>query len=151
MAESGARPNVSKVRERILRATRAFTTPLLPDDYIEMINPLWSTRELRGRVERICKETDYAVTVEVKPGHKWPGHEPGQYVRVGFDIDGKRHWRAYSLTSEPGRPDGYISITPKIVESGVVSPFVNRDLKPGDLVVLSDVEGQFVLPDPLPD
>ena len=150
MAESGARPNVPKVRQRILRAARAFTTPLLPDDYLEMINPLWSTRELRGRVERICKETDDAVTVEVKPGHKWPGHEPGQYVRVGFDIDGKRHWRAYSLTSEPDRPDGVISITPKLVDSGVVSPFVNRKLKPGDLVVLSDVEGQFVLPDPLP-
>jgi stearoyl-CoA 9-desaturase NADPH oxidoreductase len=151
MAETGARPNVSKVRERVLRAARAFTTPLLPDDYLEMINPLWSTRELRGRVERICREAGNAVTVEVKPGHKWPGHVPGQYLRVGFDIDGKRHWRAYSLTSEPDRPDGYISITPKLVESGVVSPFVNRNLKPGDLVVLSDVEGQFVLPEPLPD
>jgi stearoyl-CoA 9-desaturase NADPH oxidoreductase len=151
MAESGARPNVPKVRQRVLRAARAFTTPLLPDDYLEMINPLWSTRELRGRVERICRETEDAVTVEVKPGHKWTGHKPGQYIRVGFDINGKRHWRAYSLTSEPDRPDGYISITPKLVESGVVSPFVNRELKPGSLVVLSDVEGQFVLPDPLPD
>jgi stearoyl-CoA 9-desaturase NADPH oxidoreductase len=151
MAETGARPNVPKVRQRLLRAARAFTTPLLPDDYLEMINPLWSTRELRGRVERICREAGSAVTVEVRPGHKWEGHEPGQYIRVGFDIDGKRHWRAYSLTSEPDRPDGYISITPKLVESGVVSPFVNRKLKPGDLVVLSDVEGQFVLPDPLPD
>jgi stearoyl-CoA 9-desaturase NADPH oxidoreductase len=151
MAETGARPKVSKVRARVLRAARAFTTPLLPDDYLEMINPLWSTRELRGRVERIRREAGDAVTVEVRPGHKWDGHEPGQYIRVGFDIDGKRHWRAYSLTSEPDRPDGYISITPKLVDSGVVSPFVNRKLKPGDLVVLSDVEGQFVLPDPLPD
>jgi ferredoxin-NADP reductase len=151
MAETGARPNVPKVRQRLLRAARAFTTPLLPDDYLEMINPLWSTRELRGRVERICREAGDAVTVEVRPGHKWEGHEPGQYIRVGFDIDGKRHWRAYSLTSEPDRPDGFISITPKLVESGVVSPFVNRKLKPGDLVLLSDVEGQFVLPDPLPD
>jgi stearoyl-CoA 9-desaturase NADPH oxidoreductase len=151
MAETGARPKVSKVRARVLRAARAFTTPLLPDDYLEMINPLWSTRELRGRVERIRRESGDAVTVEVRPGHKWDGHEPGQYIRVGFDIDGKRHWRAYSLTSEPDRPDGYISITPKLVESGVVSPFVNQKLKPGDLVVLSDVEGQFVLPDPLPD
>ena len=29
------------------------TSPLLPDDYLELINPLWSTRELRGRIERI--------------------------------------------------------------------------------------------------
>jgi ferredoxin-NADP reductase len=151
MAERGARPNVPKVRMQLLRAARAFTTPLLPDDYLEMINPLWSTRELRGRVERICRETDDAVTVEIRPGYEWAGHTPGQYVRVGFDIDGVRHWRAYSLTSEPDRPDGFISITPKFVESGKVSPFLNRELKPGQLVFLSDVEGQFVLPDPPPD
>ncbi|HEY1596221.1 MAG TPA: ferredoxin reductase [Thermoleophilaceae bacterium] len=151
MAERGAQPNVPKVRQRLLRAARAFTTPLMPDDYLEMINPLWSTRELRGRVERICRETDDAVTVEIRPGYEWAGHQPGQYVRVGFDIDGVRHWRAYSLTSEPDRPDGFISITPKLVESGKVSPYVNRELKPGQLVFLSDVEGQFVLPDPLPD
>jgi ferredoxin-NADP reductase len=151
MAERGARPNVPKVRQRMLRAARAFTTPLLPDDYLEMINPLWSTRELRGRVERIKPETDDAVTVEVRPGYEWAGHTPGQYVRVGFDINGVRHWRAYSLTSEPGRPDGFISITPKLVESGKVSPYLNRELKPGQLVFLSDVEGEFVLPDPVPE
>ncbi|HEY2601287.1 MAG TPA: ferredoxin reductase [Thermoleophilaceae bacterium] len=150
MAERGATPKVPKVRRRILQAARAFTTPLLPDDYLEMVNPLWSTRELRGRVERLKRETGDAVTVEIRPGHEWEPHQPGQYVRVGFAIDGVRHWRAYSLTSEPGRPDGFISITPKLVESGKVSPFVNRELKPGQLVFLSDVEGEFVLPDPLP-
>src|SRR5690349_16660526 len=151
MAETGARPKVSKVRARVLRAARAFTTPLVPDDYLEMISPLWSTRELRGRVERICRESGDAVTVEVRPGHKWDGHEPGQYIRVGFDIDGVRHWRAYSLTSEPDRPDGFVSVTPKLLESGKVTPHVHRGLKPGDLVFLSDVEGQFVLPDPPPE
>src|SRR5437763_10619679 len=83
-------------------------------------------------------------------GHCWEGHKPGHFVRLGFDIGGVRHWRAYSLTSEPDRPDGCISVTPKLVESGKVSPFVNRELKPGALVFLGEVEGEFVLPDPLP-
>ena len=86
MAERGARPNVSRVRRRVLNAARAFTSPLSLDDYVELINPLWSTRELRGRVERICPETADAVTVEIRPGHRWEGHKPGQYVRIGFDI-----------------------------------------------------------------
>jgi ferredoxin-NADP reductase len=151
MAEQGARPKVPKVRRQLLHAARALTTPLLPDDYLEMINPLWSTRELRGRVERIKRETPNAVTIEIRPGYEWEGHVPGQYLRVGFDIDGVRHWRAYSLTSEPDRPDGFISVTPKLLETGTVTPHIHRALRPGDLVFLSDVEGQFVLPDPLPD
>jgi ferredoxin-NADP reductase len=151
MAERGAKPVVHPVRARVLKAISAFTSPLLPDDYLELINPLWSTRELRGRVEELIPEKGTATTVLIRPGHTWPGHEPGQYLRIGFDIDGKRHWRAYSITSDPGREDGFLSITPKLVDEGVVSPYVNRELKPGAIVSLSDVEGQFVLPDPRPD
>ena len=151
MAERGAKPAVHPIRERALKAISAFTSPLLPDDYLELINPLWSTRELRGRVEELNREAAGATTVLIRPGHTWPGHEPGQYLRIGFDVDGVRHWRAYSITSDPGRPDGFISITPKLVEDGKVSPYINRELKPGAIVSLSDVEGQFVLPDPRPD
>jgi ferredoxin-NADP reductase len=139
------------VRARALQAISAFTSPLLPDDYLELINPLWSTRELRGRVEELIRENGNATTVLIRPGHAWPGHEPGQYLRIGFDVDGVRHWRAYSITSDPGRPDGFISITPKLVDEGKVSPYVNRELQPGAIIFLSDVEGQFVLPDPRPE
>src|SRR5215210_652025 len=99
MSERGARPKVPPVQRHLLRAVRAFTSPLLPDDYLELINPLWSTRELRGRIESIERETKDTVTVVIRPSHEWPGHEPGQYVRIGFDIEGVRHWRAYSITS----------------------------------------------------
>src|SRR3954447_20320528 len=121
MPERGAPPNVPKLRRRALNAVRSLFSPLLPDDYLELVNPLWSTRELRGRIERIDRETPDAVTVTIRPGHEWEGHRPGQYVRIGIDIDGVRHWRAYSLTSDPQREDGFISITPKLVESGVVT------------------------------
>jgi hypothetical protein len=97
----------------VLRALAALSSPLLIDDYLELVNPLWSTRELRGRIERIQPETPDAATVLIKPGHRWGGHEPGQYLRIGLDIEGVRHWRAYSLTSDPRRPDGLISITVK--------------------------------------
>jgi ferredoxin-NADP reductase len=150
MAERGARPQVPALQRRALKAVRSLFTPLLPDDYLELINPLWSTRELRGRIERIQPETADAVTVLIKPGWEWPGHRPGQYVRIGFVIDGVHHWRAYSLTSDPGRPDGLIGITPKLVEAGTVTPWLVREAQPGTIVRLSDVEGTFTLPDPPP-
>ena len=53
----------------------------------------------------------------------------------------------YSLTSEPDRADGCISITPKLVEVGNGSHLV-RAARPGSIVRLGGVEGTFVL---LPD
>ena len=150
MPERGARPNVPAWRVRLLRVLSSLFKPLLPDDYLELINPLWSTQELRGRIERIEQETADAATVVIKPGWAWPGHEPGQYLRVGMPVDGVHHWRAYSITSDPGRPDGCISITPKLVESGKVSPYLVRTAGPGVVVRLGEVEGAFTLPDPLP-
>ena len=151
MAERGATPQVPELQRKALRAARFLFTPLLPDDYLELINPLWSTRELRGRIERIERETADAVTVLIRPGYEWTGHKPGQYIRVGVVIDGVFHWRAYSLTSDPGRPDGFISITPKLVDAGKVSPYLVKRAKPGDIVRLGGVEGSFVLPDPPPE
>src|SRR5687768_6509024 len=150
LAERGAAPKVSATRKRVLKAASVLFTPLLPDDYLELINPLWSTRELRGRVERIEPETEDAVTILIRPGWVWEGHEPGQYLRVGVVVDGVHHWRAYSITSDPGRPDGFISITPKLVETGKVTPYLVRHARPGTIVRLGGVEGSFTLPDPLP-
>lgn len=128
----------------------AFTSPLLPDDYLELINPLWSTRETRGKIVSVEKETPDAATIVIKPGYEWDGHEPGQYLRIGLDIDGRRHWRAYSLTSDPQRGDGCISITVKHAGDGVVSPFLVGKQPLGHIVGLGGVEGDFLLPDPLP-
>src|SRR5205807_6787076 len=151
MAETGAKPKVPKLQRAALRAVRAFSTPLLVDDYLELINPLWSTRELRGRIEDIKHETEDAATVLIKPGYRWPGHKPGQYLRIGLDIQGVRHWRAYSLTSDPWREDGLISITVKCVDEGQVSPYLVRRGRPGTIVSLGGVEGDFVLPDDPPE
>src|SRR5919112_3967731 len=141
MAERGATPQVPPLRRKALGAVRSLFSPLLPDDYLELINPLWSTRELRGRIEQIRPETGDAATIVIRPGFEWEGHEPGQYLRVGVVVDGIFHWRAYSITSDPGRSDRCICITPKLVEGGKVTPFLVEQAKPGAIVRLGGVEG----------
>jgi ferredoxin-NADP reductase len=137
-----------RVAGLVLQGLEYFTWPLQLDDYLELISPLWSTKELRGRIERVQRETDDAVTVFIIPGFRWRGHLPGQYLRIGFDIEGKRHWRAYSLTSDAARPDGQIAITVKRKRDGVVSRFLHSRQAVGSIVTLGEVEGEFTLTDP---
>jgi hypothetical protein len=61
-----------------------------PDDYLALLNPLWTTRELRGVVEQVVPETDDAATVVIRPGWGWSyDHHPGQYVGIGIQIKGQ--------------------------------------------------------------
>lgn len=129
---------------------RSLTTPLLPDDYLALFDPLWCGRELRGRVEAIHPETAEAATLVIRPGRTWVGHRPGQWVRVGVDIEGVRHWRTYSLSCPPGRPDVCITITVKAVPDGLVSRYLVRQAAPGTIVQLAGPDGEFVLPEPPP-
>ncbi|WP_250282766.1 MULTISPECIES: ferredoxin reductase [unclassified Frankia] len=137
---------------RFLReAATSLTTPLLPDDYLGLIDPLWSHRRLRGRVEALRPETADAATIVIRPGAGWKEHRAGQYVRVGVDVDGVWQWRPYSVSSPPGRPGGTFSITVKILVNGRLSPYLVERIRPGAIVRLEHPQGQFVLPRALPE
>lgn len=124
-----------------------LTTPLLPDDYLALVNPLWTAREPRARVEAVRPETADAATLVLRPGRHWAAHRPGQWTRICVDIEGVRHWRTYSLSSPPG-PDGLVTVTVKA--AGRVSRHLVRRTEPGTIVGLARPEGEFVLPDPPP-
>ncbi|MGC9671436.1 ferredoxin reductase [Planosporangium sp. 12N6] len=138
-------------RRFLLDSITWLTTPLLPDDYLGLVSPLWSARQLRGRVEAVLPETADAATLVIRPGRGWAGHRAGQYVRVGVDLAGVRHWRSYSLSSPPERADGRITITVKADPGGLVSPYLVGRVTPGTIVHLAAAQGEFVLPEPPPD
>ena len=135
----------------IRRLAESVATPLLPADYLDLVAPLRASAQLRGRVVSVTPETRHAATVEIRPGRSWKGHRPGQYIRIGIDVDGVRHWRAYSLTSRSTPRDGLLSITVKAIRDGKVSNHIVRLLSPGTLIHLDQASGDFVLPRPLPD
>jgi stearoyl-CoA 9-desaturase NADPH oxidoreductase len=128
------------------RIAELAVTPLVPDDYLDLFSPLRRGAQLRGRVVEVVPETRDAATLVIRPGADWAGHVPGQYVRIGVDVDGVRQWRAYSLTHGP-RPDGNISVTVKAVPDGTVSPYLVHRTRPGTLLHLEQATGDFVLPD----
>ena len=144
MTTTAPRPTaVGALRERVIRFAERVTTPLVPTDYLDVIDPLRSTADLRGRIVAIHPETRDAVTVIIKPGRGWLGHTPGQYMRIGVDVDGVRQWRAYSLTSRTG--DDTVAITVKAVPDGTVSQHLVRRATVGTIVQLDQSAGDFTL------
>jgi ferredoxin-NADP reductase len=152
-----------------------ITTPLLPDDYLKLANPLWSARELRGRVLEVRRETEDSATLVIKPGWGFSfDYEPGQYIGIGVLMDGRWRWRSYSLTSSPaatfgrgaapaatfgrgaapaatfGRGTRTITITVKAMPEGFLSSHLVGGLSPGTVVRLAAPQGNFVMPDPAP-
>ena len=142
-----------RARDRIgAQATRllsAVTTPLLPSDYVDLFAPLHSGADLRGRIVAVQPETAHSATLLIRPGRGWRGHVPGQYVRIGVDVDGVRLWRAYSLTCGP-RDDGLLSVTVKVIPDGKVSAFLVRRVRPGTVIHLDQATGSFHLPEVAP-
>lgn len=140
-------PRVNVLRGLAARAT----TPLLPDDYLKLLNPLWTARELRGQIVDVRPETADSATVTIKPGWGFSGdYRPGQYVGIGLRVDGRWHWRSYSLTSVPARRDKNITITVKATPEGFLSTHLVNGVKPGTVIRLAAPRGDFALPDPPP-
>jgi ferredoxin-NADP reductase len=133
----------------LLRLAELLTTPLVPADYFDAVAPL-SGATLRGRIVAVNPETRDAVTLVIRPGRGWTGHTPGQYLRIGVDVDGVRLWRAYSLTSATDRTDGCITITVKAIPGGKVSEHLVRRVRVGSIVHLDQAAGDFHLPTPAP-
>ncbi len=138
------------------RLAARITTPLLPDDYLHLANPLWSARELRGRILEVRRETEDSATLVIKPGWGFSfDYQPGQYIGIGLLVDGRWRWRSYSLTSSPAGASGSatdrtVTITVKAMPEGFLSSHLVAGVEPGTIVRLAAPQGNFVLPDPAP-
>lgn len=148
LIEQGAQPRIPAARRRLLRLAQSFTTPHLPGDYLALLDPRWSLEEAVATVERRVIEAPGVTTLVLRPSFPWPGHRAGQYVRLGAEIDGIRHWRAYTVTSDPGHPEGLVSVTVQRIDGGLMSSFLTDEDRcaVGTQLWLGLVEGELSLP-----
>ncbi len=68
--------------------------------------------------------------------------KPGQFLTFQWTIDGQRVTRSYTVSSSPIH-ENYVEITPKRMENGCVSVFLNDRAKPGLRVEASGPYGRF--------
>lgn len=128
--------------------TQALPASQRIDRYLEVLDPAWSTTEVRARVVDVVHETDDVTTLVLLPNRLWTGHRAGQSVLVGVAIDGVRHTRRFSISSSEHRDDGCITLT--IKARGLVSRHLAQPPRKGEVVTLSQAEGDFVLPEQRP-
>jgi stearoyl-CoA 9-desaturase NADPH oxidoreductase len=122
------------------------------EDSLRALHPMLSITEARARVVRIVDETADTKTFVLQPNALWQGRRSaraGQFVQLRLEIDGRRVERLYSLSSRPGAR--LFSITVKRQSGGLVSPFLHEQVKVGDVLSFGQPDGDFVLPDPLPE
>jgi ferredoxin-NADP reductase len=137
--------------ERILgsRTLAALTSPHGVDRYLELVNPMWAATEVRARVTEITRETSGehpVATLTLQPTSTWRGHRAGQYVQVGVEINGaRRTTRCFSISSAESDPGERFTITVRAHEEGLVSKFLVREAEPGQILHLSQAEGEFTL------
>jgi ferredoxin-NADP reductase len=67
---------------------------------------------------------------------------PGQFLTFHWTVDGQRVPRSYTISSSPIH-ENYVEITPKRMEDGCVSVFLNEQAKPGLRVEASGPYGRF--------
>jgi ferredoxin-NADP reductase len=134
------------------RTLNALATPHGVDRYLELVNPMWAATEVRARVVDIHRENPASAgapvaTLTLQPTHTWRGHRAGQHVQVGVELPGsaRRLTRCFSISSAESGPGEPFTLTIRAHEEGQVSKFLVRDARPGQVLHLSQAEGDFTL------
>jgi len=144
--------NAERSLTRLLgsRAVAALAYPHAVDRYLESLNPIWSTHEVRARVVAIRHQTADTVTLQLRPNAHWNGFIPGQFINLSVEVDGVRRSRCFSPANS-AHEAGLIELTARVQEGGKVTPYLKSRLQVGEVVTLSAAEGAFALPQQRPD
>ncbi len=135
---------------------RARRSPLLElltgphgvDRYTELVDPTWTVGEARAKVVTVRRQTPRSVTLTLEPNRAFTGFRAGQHINLTVEIDGRRRTRCYSPASAEGA--SHIELTVGRHEGGLVSTYLCDHARPGMVVGLDSVGGDFTLPDTRP-
>ena len=139
------------------KAVAALTFPQGVDRYLEQVNPMWAAHEVRARIVEVHREVDVpghpaVATITLQPTSTWRGHRAGQHVQLGVEIDGSRRTtRVFTISSPDSGNGNRFTVTLRANPGGTVSRYLVERATPGTMVHLSQAQGEFVLPDQVPE
>ncbi len=97
-------------------------------------------------VNEVRQETPDTVSLILEVPEDWKDtfqYRAGQYLTLRFQIGGKEHRRAYSMSSSPA--EDKLAVTVKRVAKGIVSGYIHEQIKAGDQIEVMPPEGRFVV------
>ncbi|MFJ6002767.1 ferredoxin reductase [Arthrobacter sp. NPDC092385] len=110
----------------------------------------WHPQEFLAECVEIVPEVGGMMTFVFRRSDGAPlAFRPGQYVNVAFPVNGEDQDavdRSYSLSSSPTKPWTF-DITVKRDPTGLVSPWVHENVRPGTVLEMLGPVGAFHLPD----
>jgi stearoyl-CoA 9-desaturase NADPH oxidoreductase len=125
-----------------------LTGPHGVDRYTELVAPTWTLEDARARIVAVDRRTPRSVTLTLEPNRAcsglWGGFRAGQHINLTVEIDGRRRTRCYSPANAEGAR--LIELTVGLHDGGQVSSYLRTHAKPGMVVGLAGVGGDFVLP-----
>jgi ferredoxin-NADP reductase len=149
-----------RLRDRVLRSPLVdlLTGPHGVDRYTELVEPTWTLGDSRAKIVAVRRQTTRSVTLTLEPNAACraqfpvaslaPGAGPafraGQHVNLSIEVNGRRMTRCYSPANAEN--DALIELTIGLHDGGAVSQHLYRNARPGMVVGLDGVGGDFVLP-----
>ena len=94
------------------------------------------------KVLEVVNETADAISIVFAQPEIILEYQSGQFLTLIADIEGKSVRRAYSLSSSP-YTDDQLAVTVKRVEGGLMSNFLNDNVKVGDEIQVMEPMGHF--------
>jgi ferredoxin-NADP reductase len=149
-----------RLRDRVLRSPLVdlLTGPHGVDRYTELVEPTWTLGDSRAKVVAVRRQTTRSVTLTLEPNAAFRAVSPvaslapgavsplraGQHINLSVEVDGRRLTRCYSPANAEN--DALIELTVGLHDGGAVSQHLYRNARPGMVVGLEGVGGEFVLP-----
>ncbi|UJP63666.1 ferredoxin--NADP reductase [Mongoliitalea daihaiensis] len=94
------------------------------------------------KVREVVKETADTVTIYFEQPEPYLEYKPGQFLTLILEIEGKEVRRSYSLCTSPF-VDPYPGISVKRVAGGLVSNYLNDQIRPGKTIEIMKPLGNF--------
>ncbi len=125
------------------RASIESRIPEIPLQAASLANRENAKGPINLLLAQIEQQTHDAKTLRFQiPKERQLRAKPGQFLTFQWTIDGQRVMRSYTISSSPIHVN-YVEITPKRMENGCVSVFLNERAKPGQTVEARGPYGQF--------